>query len=351
MHHQADHPSPPAAQPAHDAHGTPPPPGNGINSMAASATLHCLTGCAIGEIGGLIIGTALGLSNVATIALAIGLAFLFGYALSTLPLVKAGLGFFAALGVVLAADTLSIATMELVDNAVMAAIPGAMDAGLGNPVFWLGMMVALTAAFIAAYPVNRYLLGRGKGHALTHHYHHGPAATDWRRHLPTFSSGALAAVIAAFMLGGLVVAAASGLDTGGHGAPADADARIIRVRMTDALRFDPETLTVARGETVRFELTNAGAAVHEFLIGDETAQAAFEEEMADGEMDHEAAGVSVGPGETESFTYTFDDAHDELLAGCHEPGHYAGGMVATIIVEGDERAADARPAAAVGSGP
>ena len=146
---------------------------NNLNSMAASATLHCLTGCAIGEILGLLIGTALGLSVGATIALAVALAFVFGYALSTLPLIKAGLGFFAALSVVFAADTLSIATMELVDNAVMAVIPGAMDAGLVNPVFWLSMFVALTAAFIAAFPVNRYLLTKGKGHALVHQYHHG----------------------------------------------------------------------------------------------------------------------------------------------------------------------------------
>ncbi len=145
------------------------------NSLAANATLHCLTGCAIGEIAGLMIGTALGLSNAVTIALAIGLAFLFGYALSTLPLISAGLGFFAALSVVFAADTLSIATMELVDNLVMAVIPGAMDSGLVNPIFWLGMMIALTAAFIAAFPVSRYLIDKGKGHALTHQYHHGDA--------------------------------------------------------------------------------------------------------------------------------------------------------------------------------
>ena len=144
-----------------------------LNSMAASATLHCLTGCAIGEILGLLIGTALGLSVGVTIALAVALAFLFGYALSTLPLVKAGLGFFAALSVVFAADTLSIATMELVDNAVMAVIPGAMNAGLVNPVFWLSMAAALVAAFVAAFPVNRYLLTKGKGHALVHQYHHG----------------------------------------------------------------------------------------------------------------------------------------------------------------------------------
>ncbi len=143
------------------------------NSMAANATLHCLTGCAIGEIAGLMIGTAMGLSNAVTIALAVGLAFLFGYALSTLPLIKAGLGFFAALSVVFAADTLSIAVMETVDNLVMALLPGAMDGGLVNPIFWLGMMIALVAAFIAAFPVNRYLIGKGKGHALTHRFHDG----------------------------------------------------------------------------------------------------------------------------------------------------------------------------------
>ena len=142
------------------------------NAMAASATLHCLTGCAIGEILGLMIGTAAGLSTGATIALAVGLAFLFGYALSTLPLMSAGLGFFASLSVVFAADTLSIAVMELVDNTVMALIPGAMDAGLVNPVFWLSMMLALSAAFVAAFPVNRYLIDKGKGHALTHQFMH-----------------------------------------------------------------------------------------------------------------------------------------------------------------------------------
>ena len=144
-----------------------------MRAMAVSATLHCLTGCAIGEILGLMIGTALGFSTTQTIVLAVSLAFLFGYALSTLPLLKAGLGVSTALSVVLAADTLSIATMELVDNLVMAAIPGAMDSGLVNPVFWLSMSLALTVAFFAALPVNLYLLNRGKGHALTHRYHDG----------------------------------------------------------------------------------------------------------------------------------------------------------------------------------
>lgn len=146
-----------------------------LNQMARSATLHCLTGCAIGEVTGLVIGTALGLSVLVTITLAVSLAFLFGYALSTIPLLQAGLSFFAALSIVFAADTLSITTMEVVDNAVMAVIPGAMEAGLVNPVFWISMPIALTAAFFAAYPVNKYLLKRNKGHALLmqHHDSHG----------------------------------------------------------------------------------------------------------------------------------------------------------------------------------
>ncbi len=143
-----------------------------LNKMAASATLHCLTGCAIGEVMGLIIGTALGWSNFATTALAIALAFFFGYTLSTLPLRKAGLGFFAALSVVLAADTLSIAVMEVVDNAVMYLIPNAMHTTITDPLFWISMPIALTVAYFAAFPVNRYLLTKGKGHALVMKYHH-----------------------------------------------------------------------------------------------------------------------------------------------------------------------------------
>jgi hypothetical protein len=185
-----------------------------VNKMAISATLHCLTGCAIGEIAGLMIGTAIGLSTGWTIALAVALAFLFGYALSTLPLLKSGLAFGTALSVVLAADTLSIATMEIVDNAVMALIPGAMDAGLVNVIFWLGMMIALTVAFFAAWPVNRYLLQRGKGHALTHQYHGADStATGARRFIPAFGTGALVATIVAFMLGGLVVSIADEMRT------------------------------------------------------------------------------------------------------------------------------------------
>lgn len=143
-----------------------------LNSMAASATLHCLTGCAIGEIAGLMTGAALGWGNGATVILSIVLAFIFGYSLSTLPLLKAGVGFLAALSVVFAADTLSILTMEIVDNLTMLVIPGAMNAGLVDPLFWLSMTASLLVAFAAAFPVNRYLLSQGKGHALTHKFHH-----------------------------------------------------------------------------------------------------------------------------------------------------------------------------------
>jgi hypothetical protein len=143
-----------------------------LNRTALSATLHCLTGCAIGEVLGLVIATALDLHNVASIALAITLAFLFGYAFSIIPLFRAGLPAKKALTLVLAADTLSIATMEIVDNAVIVVVPGAMDAGLTSVLFWGTLALALFVAFWAAYPVNRYLLQRGKGHALVHEYHH-----------------------------------------------------------------------------------------------------------------------------------------------------------------------------------
>lgn len=141
------------------------------NAMAASATLHCLTGCAIGEILGLMIGTVAGLEAGVTVGLSVVLAFVFGYLLSTLPLVQSGIAFGAALKVVLAADTLSILTMEVVDNAVMVLVPGAMTAGLVDPIFWLSMMLALAAAFVVAFPVNRALIDRGRGHALTHDLH------------------------------------------------------------------------------------------------------------------------------------------------------------------------------------
>jgi hypothetical protein len=142
-----------------------------LNALALSATLHCLTGCAIGEVLGVVIGTALGWSDFATIALAIGLAFLFGYSFTSWPLLRSGMALAAVIPIALASDTLSIATMEVVDNAIILLIPGAMDAGVGDIGFWAALAVALLIAGAAAYPVNRWLLARGKGHALVHQHH------------------------------------------------------------------------------------------------------------------------------------------------------------------------------------
>jgi len=139
-----------------------------VDRMALSATLHCLTGCAIGEIVGVIVGTALGWSNEATIVLAIVLAFVFGYSLTSWPLLRAGLAVAAVIPIAFASDTLSIAVMELVDNAIIVVIPGAMDAGLDDVLFWGSLSFALFVAGFFAYPVNRWLLQRGKGHAAVH---------------------------------------------------------------------------------------------------------------------------------------------------------------------------------------
>ena len=141
-----------------------------LNRLAASATTHCLTGCAIGEVLGLVLATALGWGTVAAIVLAIVLAFVFGYALTLRPLLAAGLGLGAALRLALAADTVSIAVMEVVDNAIMLVIPGAMDAGLGDGRFWGSLALALAVAWVAAFPVNRWLIAQGRGHAVVHHH-------------------------------------------------------------------------------------------------------------------------------------------------------------------------------------
>jgi Domain of unknown function (DUF4396) len=161
---------------AHEHHAMP-TSGRALTGVALSATLHCLTGCAIGEVAGVAIGTALGWSDLATIALAIGLAFLFGYGLTSLPLLRAGLAFGAVVPIALASDTLSIAVMEFVDNAILLVIPGAMDAGLDSLLFWGSLSVALVLAGMAALPVNRWLIARGKGHAVVHEtgIHGGPS--------------------------------------------------------------------------------------------------------------------------------------------------------------------------------
>ncbi|MEU5953371.1 DUF4396 domain-containing protein [Streptomyces sp. NPDC047525] len=169
-HHGPEHEhGPEHAHHAHEGH-------HGLGKvswrMAAQATLHCLTGCAIGEVLGMVIGTALGWGNMQTMILAIILAFFFGYALTLRGILKAGVDFRTAFRVALAADTLSIAVMELIDNGVIALWPGAMDAHLSDPMFWWILAIALAAAFVITTPVNKWMIGRGKGHAVVHQYHH-----------------------------------------------------------------------------------------------------------------------------------------------------------------------------------
>ncbi|MGD6745966.1 DUF4396 domain-containing protein [Streptomyces sp. BH106] len=158
----------------HEHHGTHGAPGTGGKvswSMAAQATLHCLTGCAIGEVLGMVIGTALGWGNVPTMILAIVLAFFFGYSLTMRGVLRAGVDFKSALRVALAADTVSIAVMELIDNGVIALWPSAMDAHLSDALFWITLALSLAIAFVVTTPVNRWMIGRGKGHAVVHQYH------------------------------------------------------------------------------------------------------------------------------------------------------------------------------------
>ncbi|WP_327283027.1 MULTISPECIES: DUF4396 domain-containing protein [unclassified Streptomyces] len=165
-HTQAEHSH---AEHAHHGHHD---AGRASWATAAKATLHCLTGCAVGEVLGMVVGTALGWGNVPTTILAIALAFFFGYALTLRGILAAGVDLRTAFRVALAADTLSIAVMELIDNGVIAVWPGAMDAHLSQALFWIALAVSLALAFLVTTPVNKWLIGRGKGHAVVHRYHH-----------------------------------------------------------------------------------------------------------------------------------------------------------------------------------
>lgn len=171
--------------------------GRELTNLSISATFHCLTGCALGEIAGLAIGTALGFSNLGTIVLAVSLAFLFGYSLTSLPLLRSGLALSAVIPIALASDTFSIAVMELIDNLIMLVVPGAMEAGLGDILFWGTLAFALSVAAVFAIPVNRWLIARGKGHAAVHKtgVHGGP---------PVRLVAAL--TVAAFIFGSVVLA-------------------------------------------------------------------------------------------------------------------------------------------------
>jgi len=160
----------------HAQHHAMPAEGAALTGVAIRATLHCLTGCAIGEVAGMAIGTAAGFSNLGTVILSIALAFIFGYSLTSLPLLRSGLLLAAVIPIAFASDTLSIATMEVVDNAVVVAIPGALNAGLDSLLFWGSLCFSLVLAGAFAVPVNRWLIARGKGHAAVHEtgVHGGP---------------------------------------------------------------------------------------------------------------------------------------------------------------------------------
>src|SRR5688500_19350620 len=175
-----------------------PTSGRALNAVALSATLHCLTGCAIGEILGMVIGTALGFSEWGTVALAVALAFAFGYSLTSLPLLRAGLALSAVVPIALATDTFSIAVMEIVDNGIILAVPGAMESGVGDVLFWGALAFALVVAGVIAFPVNRWLITRGKGHAVLHNSGHHPD-------FPTRAVATVAAVM--FIFGSSVLIA------------------------------------------------------------------------------------------------------------------------------------------------
>ena len=209
----------------HEHHDVRPAHGGSRNRVAALATLHCLTGCAIGEVLGMVIGTALGLSNPATIALAVALAFVFGYSLTMVPLLRAGLALSVALPLAFASDSFSIAVMELVDNGVMLGVPGALDAGLADPLFWGALAFSLAVAFVFAFPLNRYLIDRGQGHAVVHAYHGGhgepesPAPLGSPRRLVALGVISMAVTIGV-ATGGALLVESRRADEPAHGLPA-----------------------------------------------------------------------------------------------------------------------------------
>jgi hypothetical protein len=247
-----------------------PTSGNALTVVALSATLHCLTGCAIGEILGMVIGTALGFSDFQTIVLAVALAFLFGYTLTSLPLLRAGFTIAAVIPIAFASDTASIAVMEVVDNAIMLLVPGAMEAGLANVLFWGALSVALVIAGAFALPLNRYLIARGRGHAVVHEtgVHGGPSPRV---------IGAIAAVAAVF---GTAVLAAEWISSDGeamhgemaaegHGQAAAPDPVRGLTASAGGLTFELATTQLAPGERgqVRFQITGEnGEAIREFEV-------------------------------------------------------------------------------------
>ncbi len=220
-----------------DAHGD--RHGGSLDRVAALATLHCLTGCAIGEVLGMVIGTAVGLGNPATIALSVLLAFVFGYSLTMLPLLRAGIALSVAMPLAFASDSFSIAVMEIVDNGVMLAVPGALDAGLADPLFWGALAFSLVVAFVAAFPLNRALIRRGQGHAVVHSHagHDGgpPNVPASSRKLILLGVASIAVTLVVATGSALVVESRRG---DGHAA----DAYGVRLRSVAAPRTSASTV-------------------------------------------------------------------------------------------------------------
>jgi hypothetical protein len=250
----------------HHHHEPMPTSGRALDRVAFSATLHCLTGCAIGEVLGMIIGTALGFSNWGTIGLAVGLAFLFGYTLTSLPLLRAGMALGAVIPIALATDTFSIAVMEIVDNGLMLAIPGAMHAGVGDVLFWGALSFALVIAGVIAFPVNRWLITRGKGHAVLHEtgIHGGP---------PTSLVAAIAAVAFVFGSTVLIAEAFSGEEEehgGGHAETTMQQEAVRGLAVSNdglTLQISDTELDADRKEQLSFRVVDeAGQLVRDFEV-------------------------------------------------------------------------------------
>jgi hypothetical protein len=250
-----------AAQHAHEHHHHElPTSGRALTAVALSATLHCLTGCAIGEIVGMVVGTALGFSQWGTVALAVALAFLFGYSLTSLPLLRAGLAVSVVAPIALATDTFSIAVMEIVDNAIMVIVPGAMESGLGDVLFWGALSFALVVAGVVAFPVNRWLITRGRGHAVLHN----------SGHHPDFPTRAVAAVaVTAFLFGSSVLVAEAFTSDGGsmHGPGMQASSVPGLAVSANGLTLKLDRTALPRGEraTLGFQIVGSdGSAVRDF---------------------------------------------------------------------------------------
>ena len=243
-----------------------PASGRALDAVALSATLHCLTGCALGEVAGMIIGTTLGFSDWGTVALAVALAFLFGYSLTSLPLLRAGLALATVVPIALATDTFSIAVMEVIDNAIMVIVPGAMEAGLGDVLFWGTLSFALVVAGMVAFPVNRWLITRGRGHAVLHN----------SGHHPNFPTRVVAIVAGAAFVFGSTVLAAEALTSDGEsmhgGMEASASGAAAGLAVSDGgLQLELDRASLARGERV-----SLGFRV---LDGDGRVVRGFEEEQ------------------------------------------------------------------------